>query len=123
MALREGNSALQWAAIRPEDITPAVAVAVGHFVQVVRLASGHVGRAHAMNPGKRRPRNRSPVVAKRLPTFSGAPLFVVNTSWFIGINSLRAGAADPPLPLRHVTSTDWRSKSALSQRLAFTPKS
>jgi hypothetical protein len=34
MALREGNSALQWAAIRPEDITPAVAVAVGHFVQV-----------------------------------------------------------------------------------------
>src|ERR1039457_786174 len=32
MALREGNSALQWAAIRPEDITPAVAVAVGHFV-------------------------------------------------------------------------------------------
>ena len=34
MALREGNSALEWAATRPEDITPAVAVAVGHFVQV-----------------------------------------------------------------------------------------
>src|ERR1017187_5101929 len=50
-------------------------------------------------------------------------LFVVKTSWFIGLNSLRSGAADPPLPLRHVTSTDWRSKSALSQRLAFTPKS
>jgi hypothetical protein len=33
-ALREGTSALQWAATRPEDITPAVAVAVGHFVQV-----------------------------------------------------------------------------------------
>ncbi len=36
MALREGNSALQWAAIRPEDITPAMAVAVGHFVQVAK---------------------------------------------------------------------------------------
>lgn len=34
MALRETNSALQWAAARPEDITPAPAVAVGHFVQV-----------------------------------------------------------------------------------------
>ena len=34
-ALREGTSALQWAATPPEDITPAVAVAVGHFVQVV----------------------------------------------------------------------------------------
>jgi hypothetical protein len=34
MALRERNSALHWAATRPEDITPAVAVAVGHFVQV-----------------------------------------------------------------------------------------
>ena len=32
--LREGTSELQWAATRPEDITPAVAVAVGHFVQV-----------------------------------------------------------------------------------------
>jgi hypothetical protein len=40
MALRVGNSALQWAAIRPEDITPAVAVAVGHFVQVVSVLSG-----------------------------------------------------------------------------------
>jgi hypothetical protein len=36
VALREGNSALQWAAIRPEDITPAMAVAVGHFVQVAK---------------------------------------------------------------------------------------
>jgi hypothetical protein len=34
MALREGTSALQWAATRPEDITLSVAVAVGHFVQV-----------------------------------------------------------------------------------------
>ena len=34
MALRERNSALHWAATRPEDNTPAVAVAVGHFVQV-----------------------------------------------------------------------------------------
>ncbi|HZK77269.1 MAG TPA: hypothetical protein VFC35_00060, partial [Gemmatimonadaceae bacterium] len=35
MALRERNSALHWAATRPEDNTPPVAVAVGHFVQVV----------------------------------------------------------------------------------------
>ena len=34
MALRERSSALHWAATRPEDNTPAVAVAVGHFVQV-----------------------------------------------------------------------------------------
>jgi hypothetical protein len=34
MALREENSALHWAATRPEDNTPATAVAVGHFVQV-----------------------------------------------------------------------------------------
>lgn len=34
MALRERNSALHWAATRPEDNTPATAVAVGHFVQV-----------------------------------------------------------------------------------------
>jgi hypothetical protein len=34
MALRERNSALHWAATRREDNTPAVAVAVGHFVQV-----------------------------------------------------------------------------------------
>jgi hypothetical protein len=34
VAFREGNSALYWAATRPEDITPAGAVAVGHFVQV-----------------------------------------------------------------------------------------
>jgi hypothetical protein len=34
MAFREGNSALYWAATRPEDITAAGAVAVGHFVQV-----------------------------------------------------------------------------------------
>ena len=34
MALRERNSAPHWAATRPEDNTPAVAVAVGHFVQV-----------------------------------------------------------------------------------------
>jgi|GEM_PF-3624800 hypothetical protein len=32
MALREGTSALQWAATPPEDITPPVAV--GQFVQV-----------------------------------------------------------------------------------------
>ena len=35
MALCEGNSALYWAAIRPEDTTPMGAVAVGHFVQVL----------------------------------------------------------------------------------------
>ena len=34
MALRAGNSALHWTATRPEDNTPATAVAVGHFVQV-----------------------------------------------------------------------------------------
>ena len=34
MALREGNSALHWAATRPEHNTPPTAVAVGHFVQV-----------------------------------------------------------------------------------------
>jgi len=34
MAFRERNSALHWAATRPEGNTPAVAVAVGHFVQV-----------------------------------------------------------------------------------------
>jgi|GEM_PF-4514572 len=34
MALRERNSALHWAATRPEDNTPPTAVAVGHFVQV-----------------------------------------------------------------------------------------
>ena len=34
MALREGNSALYWAATGPEDNTPQTAVAVGHFVQV-----------------------------------------------------------------------------------------
>ena len=34
MALCEGNSALHWPATRPEDTTPAGAVAVGHFVQV-----------------------------------------------------------------------------------------
>src|ERR1039458_6670787 len=34
MALREGNSALDWVATRPEDSTPPTAVAVGHFVQV-----------------------------------------------------------------------------------------
>ena len=39
MALREKNSALHWAATRPEDNTPAVAVAVGHFVQVPHLGS------------------------------------------------------------------------------------
>src|ERR1035441_3347130 len=35
MALREGNSALHWAATRPEDNTAPTAVAVGHFVQVL----------------------------------------------------------------------------------------
>ena len=36
MTLREPNSELHWASTRPEDNTPAVAVAVavGHFVQV-----------------------------------------------------------------------------------------
>jgi hypothetical protein len=32
IALREGTATLQWADTRPEDITPGVAVAVGHFV-------------------------------------------------------------------------------------------
>jgi hypothetical protein len=40
MALREGNSALHWAATRPEDNTAPTAVAVGHFVQVVSALSG-----------------------------------------------------------------------------------
>jgi len=34
MALLEENSALNRAAIRSEDNTPTLAVAVGHFVQV-----------------------------------------------------------------------------------------
>ena len=34
IALREGTATLQWDDTRPEDITPAVAVAEGHFVQV-----------------------------------------------------------------------------------------
>jgi hypothetical protein len=34
MTLREPNSELHWASTRPEDNTPAVAVAVGRFVQV-----------------------------------------------------------------------------------------
>jgi hypothetical protein len=34
MTLREPNSELHWASTRPEDNTPATAVAVGHFVQV-----------------------------------------------------------------------------------------
>lgn len=34
MALREENSALQWAATPPQDNTPTAAVAAGHFVQV-----------------------------------------------------------------------------------------
>ena len=34
IALREGTATLQWDDTRPEDITPAVAVAKGHFVQV-----------------------------------------------------------------------------------------
>ena len=33
-ALHETNSALRYVATRPEDITPALAVAGGHFVQV-----------------------------------------------------------------------------------------
>lgn len=44
MTLREPNSELHWASARPEDNTPATAVAVGHFVQVgfpqVMFASG-----------------------------------------------------------------------------------
>ena len=42
MALREGNSALHWAATRPEDNTPATAVAVGHFVQVPIWEAGPI---------------------------------------------------------------------------------
>ena len=34
MTLCEPNSELHWASTRPEDNTPATAVAVGHFVQV-----------------------------------------------------------------------------------------
>ena len=34
MTLREEKPSLEWAATRPEDSTPATAVAVGHFVQV-----------------------------------------------------------------------------------------
>ena len=37
MALREGNSALHWAATRPDHTTAPTAVAVGHFVQVVQV--------------------------------------------------------------------------------------
>ena len=36
IALREGTATLQWDDTRPEDITPAVAVAEGHFVQVAK---------------------------------------------------------------------------------------
>ena len=34
IALRAENSALHWVVTRPEDNTPAAAVAAGHFVQV-----------------------------------------------------------------------------------------
>jgi hypothetical protein len=34
VTLREEKSSLEWAATRPEDSTPATAVAVGHRVQV-----------------------------------------------------------------------------------------
>ena len=44
MALREGNSALHWAATRPEHNTAPTAVAVGHFVQV-GIASPNSGQA------------------------------------------------------------------------------
>ena len=60
MALRERNSALHWVATRPEDNTPAVAVAAGHFVQVVLAtvcaasrqvaANAHISRLPAPAP-------------------------------------------------------------------------
>ena len=57
MALRERNSAVHWAATRPEDNTPAVAVAVGHFVQVGQHP------AHEAPATRKRPR---PPQARRL---------------------------------------------------------
>jgi hypothetical protein len=52
MSLREPNSELHWASTRPEDNTPATAVAVGHFVQVVSALSG-VPRAEILALRKR----------------------------------------------------------------------
>ena len=46
MTLREPNSELHWASTRPEDNTPATAVAVGHFVQV-GIAPGISFRQHS----------------------------------------------------------------------------
>jgi hypothetical protein len=44
MTLREPNSELRWASTRPEDNTPATAVAAGHFVQVGIAPGTHLPR-------------------------------------------------------------------------------
>jgi hypothetical protein len=78
MALRERNSALHWAATRPEDITPAVAVAVGHFVQV-GIAPGISRRQHSsretplMSVGANEPGH--PDVPSRSRRLASAPHF------------------------------------------------
>ena len=48
-------------------------------------------------------------------------LFVVKTSWFIGINSLRAGAADPRYDM--LQALIGAQNQPFHKRLAFTPKS
>jgi hypothetical protein len=90
MALREENSALHWAATRPEDNTPATAVAVGHFVQVGQHPTtecyGHFGPKRPPLEVAERPRVRVGTVpvpaarpaatcnARRARTFApGAP--------------------------------------------------
>jgi hypothetical protein len=51
MTLSEPNSELHWASTRPEDNTPATAVAVGHFVQVgIWEVSGSVRGPCAVPP-------------------------------------------------------------------------
>jgi len=77
MALHERNSALHWAATRPEDNTPATAVAVGHFVQV------------ALHP---------PICRSGSAPDSSRETPVTETTWthsrFISRNGFRTGARD-----------------------------
>jgi uncharacterized protein len=44
IALRDENCALHWAVTRPEDNTPAAALAAGHFVQVAFASTGRKTR-------------------------------------------------------------------------------
>jgi len=85
MALREANSALHWAATRPEDNTSApAAVAVGHFVQV--------GLCPPTTPVKL-PQNAQPVDPQPRASQTPTPL---------GPQTGPAAAqTSPPMPLPH----------------------